>query len=185
MERRTPPNEALADYQRRNCGGCEHADAELVGTGEPCCNRTWQDCEHRRRQREANAAADHDRLDDEAVAKWKAEAGHLMRKAHDDGQHGGHPDPECDQCASGFYTRRQLAKLDADHDQRNDEAAAKWQAEAASRWQATRELVCAVYYFLRAETRNDEGRRQAIGQLVADYFYPELQSIGWRPPTAQ
>ncbi|KKN31349.1 hypothetical protein LCGC14_0825000 [marine sediment metagenome] len=98
MEARTPPNEALADYQRRNCGGCEHADAELVGTGEPCCNRTWQDCEHRRRQHEA-----------------------------------------CEAEATGTIpTSLDVLPMDADHDQRNDEAAAKWKAEREPCWKCGR-----------------------------------------------
>ena len=99
MERRAPPNEALADYQRRNCGGCEHADAELVGTGEPCCNRTWHACPKQ-----------------DAELKARCEAG------------------TCGNCNTYYClntcTRRDEWRGQADHDRRNDEAAAKWQAEA-------------------------------------------------------
>ncbi len=55
----------LAGWQRDNCVGCGYADAELVGTGEPCCDRAWQAC--------PKQGTDHDRRNDEAAAKWRAE----------------------------------------------------------------------------------------------------------------
>lgn len=41
-EEKFPPETWMVSFQEANCRGCRFADAELVGTGKPCCTYAFR-----------------------------------------------------------------------------------------------------------------------------------------------